>query len=551
MPTAIHYSSVTRPDNAQEIFGLQVAVVNWLKAYLRYSRQERFFFLVSDAIARDEIYKIAGSVGISPERIDILDRRYARENFGRFDTIFRIDSDPHQLFWQRQQLDNPSYNVCTLAHAISGLEAGQVLERYCLDPSEITDTIVCPSHAVAKAIRCFWDNYGVYIERRFGRAFHCPVQLPVIPFGVDIDHFRRITSAEKRAVQRQKLGIADEDIVLLWVGRLSHAIKAHPLAMFQAAERAAAKTDARIHLVMQGYFVPHEAETEFRQLASAISDKTRISFVANNDERFQDGLWAAGDIFLSLIDNMQESFGLTPIEAMAAGLPRVISDWNGYRDSVMQGEDGFLIRTLQPPAGAGRALVDLLLSSRDLYGGYLAKTAQCVAVDQDMAAEVIALLIRDKNRRKSIAEKALRKVEAVYDWKTIIPAYEALWEKQVKERRNLPDRTVPWPSVLPQAPDPFQMYSGYPSAALHPLGILKIAASIKQIEALWQHNINIMALDIMLPPEKTMRFIQYISDQGSASVQDLLATVTEPEIPAAWRTIAWLIKLGILAYSEN
>ena len=48
---------------------------------------------------------------------------------------------------------------------------------------------------------------------------------------------------------------------------------------------------------------------------------------------------------------MQESFGLTPIEAMAAGLPRVISDWDGYRDSVNDGEDGFLIRTARnrPP----------------------------------------------------------------------------------------------------------------------------------------------------------------------------------------------------------
>ena len=31
---------------------------------------------------------------------------------------------------------------------------------------------------------------------------------------------------------------------------------------------------------------------------------------------------------------MQETFGLTPLEAMAAGLPCVVSDWNGYRDTV-------------------------------------------------------------------------------------------------------------------------------------------------------------------------------------------------------------------------
>ncbi len=85
-----------------------------------------------------------------------------------------------------------------------------------------------------------------------------------------------------------------------------------------------------------------------------------------------------------LIDNMQESFGLTPIEAMAAGLPRVISDWDGYRDSVQHGEDGFLIRTIQPPRDTGRALSELLLGGREMYGGaFFGKSAMSVAVDQN------------------------------------------------------------------------------------------------------------------------------------------------------------------------
>ena len=51
----------------------------------------------------------------------------------------------------------------------------------------------------------------------------------------------------------------------------------------------------------------------------------------------------------SLSDNMQETFGLTPIEAMAAGLPSVVSDWDGYRDTVQHREHGFRIPTLAPP----------------------------------------------------------------------------------------------------------------------------------------------------------------------------------------------------------
>lgn len=551
MTIAIHYNSVMRPDDTREVFGLQIAITNWLKAYFLHSKQEHFTFLIGDKAAQDEVYKLAADAQLDLRRLTILDQRYARENFGRFETIFRADPDPHNLLWQRQQINTPRYNVCSLAHAISGLEAGEVLERYCLDPSEATDAIICPSQAVAKAIRAFWSNYSDYIQKRFGAAFECPVQLPVIPLGVDVRRFERITTPDKRVEQRQKLGIQDDEIVVLWVGRLSHAIKAHPLAMFQTAERAAEKTGAKIHLVMCGYFVPQEAETGFHDLANAILHKAKVSFIASNDPRFPEGLWAAGDIFLSLIDNMQESFGLTPIEAMAAGLPRVISDWDGYRDSVTHGEDGFLIRTLQPPAGNGRELSELLLSGRDLYGGYLAKAAQCVAVDQEMAADALTLLIQDKNKRRAIADKARQRVRAIYDWPNIITAYEALWKDLATQRRKIPYDASPWPSALPQAPDPFQMYASYPSSALLPTGILKIKANLGQIEMLWQHSINVVALDVMLPPEQTLQFIRHIAERDHTHIEDLLVTVPGSEAPKAWRTLAWLIKLGILAYSEN
>ena len=62
------------------------------------------------------------------------------------------------------------------------------------------------------------------------------------------------------------------------------------------------------------------------------------------------------DIFCSLSDNIQETFGITPIEAMSAGLPVVVSDWDGYRDTVRDGIDGFRVPTQMPPPGYGDEL---------------------------------------------------------------------------------------------------------------------------------------------------------------------------------------------------
>ena len=58
--------------------------------------------------------------------------------------------------------------------------------------------------------------------------------------------------------------------------------------------------------------------------------------------------WAAADLFLSLVDNPQETFGLAPVEAMAAGVPVVVSDWDGYRYTVSDGVEGFRVPTLAP-----------------------------------------------------------------------------------------------------------------------------------------------------------------------------------------------------------
>ena len=54
----------------------------------------------------------------------------------------------------------------------------------------------------------------------------------------------------------------------------------------------------------------------------------------------------AASYSLSLVDCLQETFGLTPIEAMASRLPVVVSDWNGYRDTVVEGRTGYRVPKL-------------------------------------------------------------------------------------------------------------------------------------------------------------------------------------------------------------
>ena len=53
---------------------------------------------------------------------------------------------------------------------------------------------------------------------------------------------------------------------------------------------------------------------------------------------------------------------------MASGLPVVATDWDGYRDTVTNGVEGFLVPTLTPPPGAGSQLALRHQSGEDGYG---------------------------------------------------------------------------------------------------------------------------------------------------------------------------------------
>ncbi len=83
-------------------------------------------------------------------------------------------------------------------------------------------------------------------------------------------------------------------------------------------------------------------------------------------------VWHAADVFVSPSDNIQETFGLAVIEAMASGLPVVASDWDGYRDLVADGETGFLVPTAIVEGSTVAASVRLLMGELS-YDYFLAE----------------------------------------------------------------------------------------------------------------------------------------------------------------------------------
>ncbi len=132
----------------------------------------------------------------------------------------------------------------------------------------------------------------------------------------------------------------------------------------------------------------------------------------------------AADIFTSLSDNIQETFGLTPVEAMAAGLPCVVSDWNGYKDTVRDGVDGFRVPVHTPPPGSGGDLADRFDLGVADYDHYIGEASLFTAVDVEAAAEAYRRLITSPDLRRTMGEAGRKRAAEIYDWAFDLPSVD-------------------------------------------------------------------------------------------------------------------------------
>lgn len=135
--------------------------------------------------------------------------------------------------------------------------------------------------------------------------------------------------------------------------------------------------------------------------------------------------FTAADVFVSPVDNAIETFGITPIEAMACGTPQVVSDWSGYRDTVVDGETGFLVPT--------RRIADdhVLDSEAELIGdswevGF--KRAQVTVVDLEVMQDRIQCLIDNEELRCAMGKASRRRAEEMFSWEVVTKMHVELWD---------------------------------------------------------------------------------------------------------------------------
>jgi D-inositol-3-phosphate glycosyltransferase len=341
---------------------------------------------------------------------------------------------------------NAHFRLLATIHSISYSHFETDLLRVFMAPTRKSDLLNCASQAGLQNLL----NLFAQVKARYGLSGPLNLSLAVLPFGIDTNHFR----PGSRPLAQQKLGLPEDRSYLLSLARFSIEDKFDYGPLIQAYKTALPHLQGRWTLVLAGGAHDPSYLDTLKRLVSQCGLSEDVVFLPNLPDALKVDLYTACDVFVSPSDNVQETFGLTAIEAMACGLPVVVSDWDGYKDTVAHGVSGLRIPTYMPS-------LKRLLSNRLLFDNSLTHllTAQAVVVDMAMLAASFILLGTQSALRKTMGAQAREQAVAHYDTTMIGKRIKALL---------IADFEAPVLPNLPSELTPFELFSHYPTRALEP-----------------------------------------------------------------------------------
>jgi glycosyltransferase involved in cell wall biosynthesis len=229
----------------------------------------------------------------------------------------------------------------------------------------------------------------------YGRA---EAELPVIFHGIDAHRFRIETRRALRESARRALGLQEGELCLLLVGN-DWKNKGLP-CLLEALGRL---TDASVRLVAAG----HDIIEPYRSTMARLRLEKRVTFLPpRTDVEFY---YAAADLYVG--PSLEDAFGLPPLEAMACGVPSIVSSQAGVSEIISEGVDGFILEDPQD----SRKLADLiaLLYDNDgvrwRMGEAAARTARQYTWDRN--AEQLKAIFEQVMERMNTAQWSIQEMQ--------------------------------------------------------------------------------------------------------------------------------------------
>lgn len=463
-------------------------------------------------------------------------------------TLLRGQPDLENLAWMRRRTAHDrAYSLVGLAHTLAPPAGRHIMAQSLIAPTFPWDAIICTSPSVRQSLEEMFGQWGDFLAERTGGGQPPRPSLPVVPLGVDTARFAGLADRpEVRARKRAEFGLGEADVLVLWVGRLSWFEKAFPQSMFMAVQQAAKATGVRVAFAMAGWFPGEGDRPRYEELARRHAPDVDVRFLDGNDTGLVGDLWAAGDIFLSLVDNIQETFGITPIEAMAAGMPVVASSWDGYRSTVRDGVDGFLIRTLLPPGGGlggGMSLRHIMML--DTYQSYVGKVAQHTAVHVGRAAQALEALIRSPDLRRRMGASGRARVLETFDWPVVARQLRSVMDELGEVRAASPQPQTRH-AMDPIRGDPFAEFRHFPTEVLELDMPLRIVPGRTKEQVLASDGLDLAFDQWRGTVQEAAEAFDLLARGEVSTVRELLMKFPPPRRRMMELSLVWLAKMNFV-----
>ena len=456
-PVTLLMSKDGYQNDSNQPLGRRSAGEAFLKAYLLYGGNRAHHLVLHNKQAGEYFEKLARNADPSTEIRAVNVRRWGKS--ARVTGTFHVP-EPRlgQWAWKRMALGDGSLSLMGIVHTLNTTRVQQALTEFCTAPIRSWDALICTSHASQQVVQGFLDRQEAYLRWRLGaQRFERPM-LPVIPLGIHPEPWQPRNGLNRSEIRRQarhQLGLPQDATLVLIAGRLDNMTKFHPDPLLRVLELLRNEGHHELELVVYGEALDADELQRWQKGAKQLAPNLPIHWIPGRKAELAAPVRWASDLFVSLPDNPQETFGITPLEAMAAGLACVVSDWDGYRDTVVApGEadeaTGIRIPTrMEEGLGTQEAWARLndIIGEREAQG----RVAQGIAVDPEALRQSLKELINAPDRREAMGAAGCARVRRCYDWKILIETWRELVAEltqrrlqAIKEGRMLEPQLPPW-----------------------------------------------------------------------------------------------------------
>lgn len=442
------------------------------------------------------------------------------------------------LVYLRNTYAKNKFPITGLIHSLNGIETNYHALKICTAPLLPYDSIICSSNAGKMVL----EKIFIALKETLSSEHIAPSfkgNTEIIPLGID----NTFLDLPDKSSSRSQFSLRKDDIVLLTVGRLSPQTKADVYPLIKTFQKlTSAVPDKSLILVIAGGANDKQMRM-IRQIIAECHVENAVHLITNFTKKLKPHLYSAADIYISLSDNLQETFGISVIEAMAAGIPAVVSDINGYSELVTDNETGYKIPTLWTDTFHLAELADIMD-----FGTLQLMLSQCMAVDTEILFNHLLELVNNEELRQSMGANAKKEAVQKYLWSRIIHTYEALWD-------DLYTQSSSYAGDIPTPKNPFtndylHIFNHYPTSQLSKENVCSLTQDGQEVLKSGNIPMPYMNIDSLINNTVIIDILKYLS-KNAGTVTDilLLDSLKQKKQDEIFYTLLWMAKYSLIHIS--